>query len=748
MQTTKAMISFSNFLLVHVFTALLPSKEEDEYEYYEILGLSKSARFDDIKKAYRKKSLELHPDKVAQRRETNPEQAAAEYEKVQEAYGVLSDSERKNLYHHLGHSPARFKFANNGGLYNPVQCYQNLGKANVVDKTRLVGVVAVFAMLFLLQPILVAARVNQELEHKGTISDAPWVAILTPTWVFYSLILVFWGGLAILSPPGARAECIVKLLEHTSWLAGIILLAQNWDRPLSGKDNWHTVSIPFYIAIVLRVFGVAARYATVQAEFARMISPTHFQNKYPNYEDMSDEEKEVLNKQYRIIQVDTEAVTNTLEILREQGADITDDDVEAVRVTTSPEFEAMEEAAKSSIGPTIGIVLAGVPLIALIASKLEGSISGSWWVVFIPIWILIGRQVLLGVLLCCFAPVQGDQVVVINEEEADGENDVDDEKDTRDMRSSVQWATTEGNMNEFNARQDPSDSPSDEIPTTSIPTLAGTKPDVHLDAKIENEDEPESEVGKKKAADPPGIQADKIKRMEQIQAAKDAIAQNSVPEGVDKSVPVDEEAPDDGSDIELDEDTFRAFKKAQEEAEENAMNAQAKAQGRCCLALFHLTMLCLLVGKLEEDFDIPDESDTDEVGYSSFWILFPIFLIAGIVVCCCSCLIYMANGSELESALGDAPPPGADGTTAANTSAAPQGFSSSTDPSSATSTPIVLSPPEPTTESKAPAEPVSPMKETAEAENDKDEKGKETLPTQKSETGDPPVPAEDMNDLD
>ena len=55
-------------------------------DYYEILGVSKSASASDIKKAYRKKAIQYHPDK-------NPgdKTAEANFKKAAEAYEVLSD---------------------------------------------------------------------------------------------------------------------------------------------------------------------------------------------------------------------------------------------------------------------------------------------------------------------------------------------------------------------------------------------------------------------------------------------------------------------------------------------------------------------------------------------------------------------------------------------------------------------------------------------------------------------------------
>ena len=67
-------------------------------DFYEILGISKSATPEEIKKAYRKKALEFHPDK-------NPGDAAAEenFKACAEAYEILSDASKKAKYDQYGH---------------------------------------------------------------------------------------------------------------------------------------------------------------------------------------------------------------------------------------------------------------------------------------------------------------------------------------------------------------------------------------------------------------------------------------------------------------------------------------------------------------------------------------------------------------------------------------------------------------------------------------------------------------------
>ena len=84
-------------------------------DFYEILGVSKSASADEIKKAYRKVAMQYHPDR-------NPGDKAAEekFKEAAEAYEILSDADKRAQYDRYGHAGVgnngRGGFGGGGGM--------------------------------------------------------------------------------------------------------------------------------------------------------------------------------------------------------------------------------------------------------------------------------------------------------------------------------------------------------------------------------------------------------------------------------------------------------------------------------------------------------------------------------------------------------------------------------------------------------------------------------------------------------
>ena len=90
----KAKFLLNLSIIILFIIPILSKKDDDENDYYKILGVKKEATDAEIKKAYRKLALKWHPDKNP----NNREEAEEKFKKINEAYSVLSDKDKRRQY--------------------------------------------------------------------------------------------------------------------------------------------------------------------------------------------------------------------------------------------------------------------------------------------------------------------------------------------------------------------------------------------------------------------------------------------------------------------------------------------------------------------------------------------------------------------------------------------------------------------------------------------------------------------------
>lgn len=380
--------------LAWTFSAFLPpddpdndnadEKDKDKVDMYELLDVPKNANAEDIKKAYRKRSLQLHPDKLRQRgmqyqgETITEEEARSRFQQMKAAYDTLSDPKKRQLYDALGDKGMDFVI-NPSHAWDPHVLLGNLAKSSVFDRAKLMALVLIFFGLVLLQPILLCAKVDQMLEQNGgALENASWVALLIPFWAF----AVFYGVLLVIG------KAVLPLMQWISFVFGILFLALKFDTVLSW--DYALLFIPFYCWMALRLLESKRDMNSVRADMSKMVTIEYLeqyvinetkqdddgndiedQHLHRTYNDLNEEERDKINKEYVIVHVPPKSQTPG-----DNEEDVEDDEFD--RIERSPEYQeakARHEFASKSIQR---IIIPEIPLIVLIIIQLDANKDWNW----------------------------------------------------------------------------------------------------------------------------------------------------------------------------------------------------------------------------------------------------------------------------------------------------------------------------------------------------------------------------------
>ena len=230
--------------------SFLSSHQSEEESFYDLLGVDRYATPDELKRAYKRQSLQMHPDKLAQRGKTVTEEDRDRFTRMRNAYEVLSDPRRRETYDAIGERG--MKWMEDPLSIDPQELAHNFATSSILDRSKIFAIfLAIYIAVFLL-PILVCLMAD------GTFGGAKWVAVLTPLWI-WDIFIFFYHTRVILMGPIKRPEHIPEeewvdplpmnkrvsaLVRFVFLVAFQILMALKMDAIIAFP--WWAVFIPLY----------------------------------------------------------------------------------------------------------------------------------------------------------------------------------------------------------------------------------------------------------------------------------------------------------------------------------------------------------------------------------------------------------------------------------------------------------------------------------------------------------------------
>jgi curved DNA-binding protein CbpA len=156
-------------------------KSDNDIEYYLTLDTTPQASSDEIKRAYKKRSLQLHPDRLAQKGIQVTPEHNLQFQKLKEAYDVLSDPRKRKIYDKIG--KAGLKLVDSPQEINPMELLRNF-QNNKADRLKLVLIIFLLCCFIVIFPILFCLKCD------GRIENVPWVGLWTPMWLLDCILII------------------------------------------------------------------------------------------------------------------------------------------------------------------------------------------------------------------------------------------------------------------------------------------------------------------------------------------------------------------------------------------------------------------------------------------------------------------------------------------------------------------------------------------------------------------------------
>lgn len=348
--------------------SFLGNLDQDEEDFYTLLGVQRDASPDEIKRAFRRQSLQMHPDKLAQKGQQATEADQAKFTRMKEAYEVLSDPHKKETYDAIGERG--MKWIEEPFSIDPQELAHNFATSSALDRSKIFAIFVAAAVAVLLLPMLVCLHVDGAFGP-----DASWMATLTPLWL-WDIFICFYHTRVILMGPIPRPEHVPpeewidplpmkrRVFSFVRFLLIVLfelLAALKLDNVI--RFPWLVVFFPLYVwegTTLYKKWPIARmRIVTVEDLEAALGKP---------FSQFTPAERELIGKRYSV-----------------------------VPSTDSPEFDAAQKLKTRARHDIIKSAFR-VVFVAVLLVQIDLGVSWNWWIVFMPFWVMTA--------LICYANYQ------------------------------------------------------------------------------------------------------------------------------------------------------------------------------------------------------------------------------------------------------------------------------------------------------------------------------------------------------
>jgi hypothetical protein len=189
----------------------MSSKRHKHTKYYDLLDVEPTSSPEELKKAYRRKALLLHPDKRGNN--SNAFEAQEEFMTMKAAYDVLIDPRQREIYDLTGEAGLKMVSAFADMTMDDIRTVLRSALASLSPcaKAFLFFSVLSFLALVLVIPLLWCFRADD-------IIDWSWVHVFMPIWIFDS-IYVCWTGCAM-AADGSDSMCDLSANDQNNNMFG------------------------------------------------------------------------------------------------------------------------------------------------------------------------------------------------------------------------------------------------------------------------------------------------------------------------------------------------------------------------------------------------------------------------------------------------------------------------------------------------------------------------------------------------